>query len=104
MPYSAYTSSFTAVLGRRASSAALTTGQIAARFSPAAPGVTVRGGRLPPRDGGAARAVAKGDELGATEGDDTATGPAARLAAGCAVCAVAHPATATAASKAAVRI
>src|SRR5215510_16452980 len=104
MPYSAYTLSFTAALGRRASSAALTTGQMAARFSPATPGVTGRGGRLPHRDGGAARAVAEGDELGVTEGGETAGVPVARLAAGCVVVAVAHPAAAMAANKAAVRI
>src|SRR5262249_10151197 len=103
MPYSAYTLSFTAALGRRASSAALTTGQMSARFSPAAPGVTGRGGRLPHREGGAARAVAEGDELGVTEGDETAGGPAARLAGGCGGVAVAPRAAAMAANRAAVR-
>ena len=77
MPYSAYTSSFMAVLGRRASSAALTLGQMAARLNPPAPGVMLRVGRLPHREGGVASAtavvldLAEGDG-GGTEDDDEA--------------------------------
>ncbi len=81
MPYSAYTAFFTAVLGLRASSAALTTGQIVARLNLPAPGVTLRGGRLPHREGGVASitgalGVAEGDELNAAEGDVTGETPA----------------------------
>src|SRR5437773_12498582 len=57
MPYSSYTSSFTAVLGRRSSSAALTFGQMAATLNPPVPGVMLRAGVLFHREGGFAFAT-----------------------------------------------
>jgi hypothetical protein len=80
------------VLGRCASSAALTVGQMAARTVPAAPGVTGRGGRLLHREGGVASTTAAGDELGVAVGDDAAGTAAGWLAGGCATVAEeAHP-------------
>src|SRR6266487_1908818 len=101
MPYSAYTSSFMAVLGRCASSAALTVGQMAARLNLPAPGVTGRGGRLPHCEGGAASSAVEGAELGVAEGDETDGVPAEELAGDCVTVAVVQPATARAISKAA---
>src|SRR6266568_2831168 len=104
--------------GRRASSAALTLGQMAARLNPPAPGVMLRLGRLPQREGGVASATVAGlDDAGgdcgeAEDCDDGAEGDADEavalavnwLPAGFVPEALVHPDAARAASRAAARI